>query len=226
MPGFEAVNGKVVRVRVGPGEEVLSRRGAMLGYTGQVAFRPVASAAGMGGMVGRALSGESVPMMVSEGHGEVFFGYRGLHHVVIDLNGMEPLTVEADRLMVHHAALQTAVVPVTMGAGGVGQPSGGGLLSRARGAVAGAMTGQGLFTTQISGVGSVAVLAHGGAVALEVRPDKPVLVDPQAFVAARGAVQTNLHTDMGFRELRSGESFQLKVTGQGTVYVQASEEKL
>jgi uncharacterized protein (AIM24 family) len=199
VAGFEAVNGKVVRVRVGPGEEVLSRRGAMLGYTGQVAFRPVSTPGGMGGMVGRALSGESVPMMVSEGQGEVFFGYRGLHHVIIDLNGMEPLTVEADRLMVHHASLQTAVVPVSGGgAGGVGQPSGGGLLSRARGAVAGAMTGQGLFTTMVSGAGSVAVLAHGGAVALEVRPDKPVLVDPQAFVAARGAVQTNLHTDMGF----------------------------
>ena len=51
MP-FEQVNGKVVSVPVAPGREVLARRGAMLAYTGQVAFAPVTAAQGMGGMAG------------------------------------------------------------------------------------------------------------------------------------------------------------------------------
>ena len=55
---FEQVNSKVVRVPVAPGQEILARRGAMLGYEGQVAFRPVSGPGGVGGMVGRAMSGE------------------------------------------------------------------------------------------------------------------------------------------------------------------------
>lgn len=87
------------------------------------------------------------------------------------------------------------------------------------------MTGQGMFTSQLSGVGSVAVLAHGEVLELAVRADKPVIVDPQAFVAARGQVQVALGANVSVKEARSGEMFQLTVTGQGTVYVQASERK-
>ena len=215
MPGFESVNSKVVKAQVAPGQPVLARRGAMLAYTGQVAFRPVGSAAGPGGMLGRALSGENVQMMLADGAGEVFYGHLGLHVTLVHLDGVSSMSVEADRLLAHDASLQASVVFL-------GQQGG------VRGAVRGAMTGQGLFTTQLSGAGSVAVLAHGGTIALPVTPGATVGVDPQAYVGHVGPIDVGVTASVGWRDAvgrGSGEAFQLKLTGSGTVYVQASEQK-
>jgi uncharacterized protein (AIM24 family) len=210
---FEQVNSKVVKATVSGASPVLARRGAMLGYSGRVTFRPVAGQGrGVGGMVGAALSGESNPMMATVGDGEVYYGFRGLHVTVLHLTG-ETLTVEADRLLAHDAGLQTGVEFI--GQGGV------------RAAVRGAVTGQGLFTTKVSGHGAVALLSHGGTVLLPVAGE-PVSVDPQAYVGHVGALQVELSAKVGFRDVvgrGSGEAFQLKVSGQGTVYVQASEQK-
>ena len=210
---FEQVNSKVVKAAVSPSAPVLARRGSMLGYAGRVGFRPVqGQGRGVGGMVGAAFAGESNPMMATEGQGEVYYGFRGLHVTVLQLTG-ETLTVEADRLLAHDADLQTGVEFI--GQGG------------ARAAVRGAVTGQGLFTTKVSGYGAVALLSHGGSIPLPVSGE-PVSVDPQAYVGHVGAVQVELSAKVGFRDVvgrGSGEAFQLKATGQGTVYVQASEQK-
>ena len=212
MP-FEIVNKKVVRAQVSQQSPVLARRGAMLGYEGQVTFRPIAGQGhGVGGMVGAAMSGESNPMMATEGTGSVLYGFRGLHVTVIELTG-DSLTVEADRLLAHDANLQTSVEFI--GQGGI------------RSAVRGAMTGQGLFTTRIGGHGSVALLSHGGTFPLQINGET-VGVDPQAYVGHVGALQVDLKASVGMRDLvgrGSGEAFQLHVSGHGTVYVQASEAK-
>ena len=73
-----------------------------------------------------------------------------------------------------------------------------------------------------------ALLAHGGVFELRVGGPAPVIVDPQAFVAASGAVRTELKSSMSWRNVgrSGGEAMQLECTGQGIVYVQASEEKL
>ena len=97
-----------------------------------------------------------------------------------------------------------------------------------RGAVRGAATGQGLFTTQLSGVGAVALLSHGGAFPLQVSRGESVGVDPQAYVGHVGQLSVDLAAKVGFRDVvgrGSGEAFQLKISGSGTVYVQASEQK-
>lgn len=210
---FEQINSKVVRAVIGQGSEVLARRGAMLGYEGQLTFRPIAGQGqGIGGMVGAAMSGESSPMMVAEGQGQALYGFRGLHVTIVELTG-DSLTVEADRLLAHDANLQTGVEFI--GQGGV------------RSAVRGAMTGQGLFTTRISGNGSVALLSHGGTFPLPLTGET-VGVDPQAYVGHVGALQVDLKASVGMRDLvgrGSGEAFQLHVSGHGTVYVQASERK-
>lgn len=210
---FEQVNKKVIRTDVRQGGEVIARRGAMLGYSGQVAFRPIHSGGGgIGGMVGRAMSGESVPQMVAEGQGQVYYGFRGLYVTIIELKN-ETLTAEADRLLAHHAHLQTSVEMIAQG--GIRQ------------AVRGAMTGQGLFTTKVMGQGTVALLSHGGAFEIPVNGDT-VGVDPQAYVGHVGALQVDLRVSAGFRDVvgrGSGEATQLHVSGHGRVYVQASEEK-
>ena len=214
MP-FEQVNSKVVRASVSRADAVLSRRGAMLGYSGAVTFRPVhGQGAGVRGLAGAALAGESEPMMAAEGEGRVLYGFRGLHVTLVDL-ASEGLVVEADRLLAHDARLQTSVQ--FLGSGGL------------RSAVRGAVTGQGLFTTQVSGSGTVALLSHGGTFALQVRPGEPVGVDPQAYVASTAGVQVDLQARAGWRDAvgrGSGEALQLQLTGSGTVHVQASERKV
>lgn len=98
-----------------------------------------------------------------------------------------------------------------------------------RGAVRGAVSGQGLFTTQLMVAGSVAVLSHGGTIAMPVRPHRTTSVDPRAYVAHVGQIQVDISASVGWRDAvgkGSGEAIQLKVTGSGTVYVQASEQKV
>ena len=216
MP-FTQVNPKVVAAPVAPGNEVLARRGAMLAYTGDVGFAPVhAGAGGVGGMAGRMIAREQVAMMVARGRGSVYYGFRGMYVTIVELNGSGPLSVEADRLVAHDANLQSTVVFL-------GQQGG------IRGAVRGAVTGQGMFTTQLHGFGSVAVLSHGGTIALPVEPGRPTTVDPQAYVAHVGQVDADIAVNASWRDAvgrGSGEAIQLKLTGSGTVYVQASEQKV
>lgn len=222
MGSFEQVNGKVVAAQVSPGREVLARRGAMLAYTGDVHFSPVHGGGaggfggGMGGMAGRMLAGEQVAMMVAQGQGTVHYGYHGLYLTVVELDGSGPLQVEADRLVAHDASLQSTIVMI-------GQQGG------LRGAVRSMASGTGLATTQLHGFGTAVLLSHGGTIAIPVQGGRTVAVDPQAYVAHVGQVQVDLSASVGWRDAvgrGSGEAMQLKLTGQGTVYVQASEQKI
>lgn len=230
---FEKVNGKVVKVDVGMAGGVVARSGAMLFYTGNVAFAPhqIPGAQGMGGMgglmglAGRAMAGEHERTMLAQGTGEVHYGFAGLEVHVVHMQPGATLRVEASRLLANTAGLQSSVVSVMSSGGG----GGGGLMGALRGAASGALTGQGLFTTQLSGQGAAVLLAHGGFLELQVGGPNPVVVDPQAFVAAYGNVQTELKAALSWRDAvgrGSGEAMQLHCAGQGVVYVQASEEKL
>ncbi|REF01104.1 AIM24 family protein [Thermomonospora umbrina] len=216
MPAFSPINHKMIQAPVGPGQELYSKRGAMLAYVGRVRFEPTATAgAGIGGMIGRAVAGESAPLMHVTGQGSAMFGHGGLHVNVVELAG-DTLYVEADRLLVYDASLQAG----TMFMGEQGGLSG---------VIRGQVTGQGLFTTTLTGHGSCAVLSHGGVVELPISPDRPVHVDPQAYVAHRGQVRNKLSTSLGLRDMvgrGSGEAFQLELSGHGLVYVQASEKKI
>ncbi|MFE2101704.1 AIM24 family protein [Streptomyces sp. PTD9-10] len=214
---FREINSKMVEATVQPGRRLYSQRGAMLAYKGDVSFTPNLQG-GQGGlmsMLGRRVAGEATPLMTVEGSGTVYFGHGGHHVHVIGLSG-DTLYVEADRLLAFEGTLQQG----TMFMG-----SQGGVMGLVRGQV----TGQGLFTTTLQGHGSVAVMAHGGVFEIPVTPRRPVHVDPQAYVAHHGDVRNKLSTALGWRDMvgrGSGEAFQLELSGSGTVYVQASEEKL
>lgn len=214
---FREINDKMIEATVAPGRRLFSRRGAMLAYRGEVSFTPNLTSGRGGAMsaLGRRIAGEAAPLMTVEGSGTVYFGHGGHHVHVVRLTG-DTLYVEADRLLAFEDTLEQGTV--FLGAqGGV------------MGLVRGQATGQGLFTTTLTGHGCAAVMAHGGVVELPVRPQRPVHVDPQAYVAHHGAVRNRLSTAVGWRELvgrDSGEAFQLELSGQGVVFVQASEEKL
>ncbi|WP_405899949.1 AIM24 family protein [Streptomyces sp. NBC_00727] len=216
MP-FREINSKMVEATVVPGQKMFSQRGAMLAYRGEVAFTPniQGGQGGMMSMIGRRMANEATPLMTVEGNGTVMFGHGGHHIHVISLSG-DTLYVEADRLLAFDGSLQQG----TMFMG-----SQGGVMGMVRGQV----TGQGLFTTTLTGHGAVAVMAHGGVVELPIAPGRDVHVDPQAYVAHHGQVRNKLSTALGWREMvgrGSGEGFQLELSGSGAVYVQASEEKL
>ncbi|WP_042392575.1 AIM24 family protein [Streptacidiphilus carbonis] len=211
------INSKMVEASVVPGQRLFSQRGAMLAYRGEVTFTPniMGGQGGIGSMLGRRIAHEDTPLMTVEGSGSAMFGHGGHHTHVIALAG-DTLYVEADRLLVFEGSLQQS----TMFMG-----SQGGL----RGIIRGQATGQGLFTTTLTGHGAAAVLAHGGVFEIPITPGRPVHVDPQAYVAHRGEVRSKVSTSIGWREAvgrGSGEAFQLELTGNGTVFVQASEEKL
>ncbi|MCF6524942.1 AIM24 family protein [Streptomyces sp. JJ36] len=216
MP-FREINSKLVEARVVPGQRMFSQRGAMIAYHGDVAFTPD-MASGQGGvmsMIGRRAAGEAAPLMTVEGDGTVLFGHGGHHVEVVELDG-DTLYVESDRLLAFDGSLEQGTVFLG---------SQGGVMGMVRGQV----TGQGLFTTTLKGKGAVAVMAHGGVLELPVTPGRPVHVDPQAYVAHHGDVRNKLSTALGWRDMvgrGSGEAFQLELSGSGTVYVQASEEKL
>ena len=211
------INSKMVEATIQPGQRWFSQRGAMLAYKGEVSFTPNMQG-GQGGvmsMIGRRVAGEATPLMTVEGSGTVLFGHGGHHVQVINLTG-DTLYVEADRLLAFEGTLQQG----TMFLG-----SQGGVMGMVRGQV----TGQGLFTTTLQGHGSVAVMAHGGVFEVPITPQRPVHVDPQAYVAHHGDVRNKLSTALGWRDMvgrGSGEAFQLELSGNGAVYVQASEEKL
>ncbi|WP_227997661.1 AIM24 family protein [Nocardia australiensis] len=230
---FEKVNDKVVKVDVGGSGGVVARNGAMLFYTGDVSFAPhqIPGGQGMGGggglmrMAGRVMADEHERTMLAQGTGEVHYGFAGLEVHVVQMQPGATLRVEGSRLLANTAGLQSSVVSVMSSGGG----SSGGLMGALRGAASGALTGQGLFTTQLSGHGAAVLLGHGGFLELQVGGPNPIVVDPQAFVAAYGNVQTELKTAVSWRDAvgrGSGEAMQLQCTGQGVVYAQASEEKL
>ncbi|MFJ5233636.1 AIM24 family protein [Kitasatospora sp. NPDC088391] len=214
---FTRINNKMISAKILPGQRVLSQRGSMLGYSGEVTFQPnlMGGQGGVMSMIGRRVANEDTPLMTVEGQGEVMFGHGGHHVHLVDLTG-DTLYVEADRLLAFEGSLQQSTMFM-------GQQ--GGLM----GVVRGQVTGQGLFTTQLTGHGSVAVMAHGGVVELPISPNQPVHVDPQAYVAHRGQVTNKLSSALGWRDMigrGSGEAFQLELSGHGVVYVQASEVKL
>ncbi len=233
---FTKVNGKVVSIDLARSGPVIARRGAMLFYTGNVFFQPHqipgmgggmgGALGGLAGMAGRMMQGEHEATMVAQGHGTVHYGFRGLEVEVVEMPQGGDLRVEASRLLAYTQGLQASIVSTASSGQGAG--GGRGLMGALRNAASGVATGQGMFTTQLSGVGAAVILGHGGFITLDVAPNRPVTVDPQAFAAALGPIQTNLRSTVSLRNMgrTGGEAFQLDCTGQGVVYVQASEHRL
>lgn len=215
MASWTKTNAKVVEVKLSGGENVYARRGSMLAVTGNITFTPSTTAGqGMGGFVGRVVAGEQVPLMVAEGSGTILYGHAGLQVRLVQLNG-ETLSVEADKLLAYDSSLRAGTQFLGSGGGGL------------RAIVQGQMTGQGLFTTQLTGSGTAVLLSHGPTFDLRVGGGE-VAIDPQAYVGHQGNVDVKLESSMGWRDAvgkGSGEAFQLKLTGQGTAFVQASEQR-
>jgi uncharacterized protein (AIM24 family) len=209
---FQLLNEKLLEVAL-QNEEVFAKRGSMIATTGEIQFSPAALGnGGMQDMAMRGVTSENMHLMRATGRGTVLYGRLGQHVTIVQLNG-ETLYIESESVLAFDSRLRTDTY-FQGNSGGVG------------GIVRGAATGQGLWTTTVEGSGQVAILSDGETVALEVSPQTSVFVDPNAYIGHKGNVQSQIHTDVSWKTFvgqGSGESFQLKFTGQGTVYVQPSE---
>ena len=206
MQAFRLNGSRVLEIDL-VGDVVRAITGSMVAYTGDVQFKN----AGMGGgdvlMAGlkRRATGESVSLMSCTGKGTVWFAKDAMEVLLVELTG-DTLKVESEQLLALSDSLKTDVAFAGM---------------------RGASSGQGLFTTTVTGHGTVALLSSGGPpIALEVSPQFPLIVDPQAFVASRGRLDQTFVTDVSWRNLigeSSGEAFSLRFDGSGVVYIQPEE---
>ncbi|GAA2737156.1 AIM24 family protein [Actinocorallia aurantiaca] len=188
------------------GETIRALNGSMVAYEGQMQFKRQGMTGGEGlmGAVRRRVAGESVTLMEISGQGTVYLAHEATEVNLVPLQG-DTLLVESESLLALDGQLRTGV-----------QFTG----------LRGMSTGQGLATTKVEGHGTVAILSDGPAIALEVVQGQPLSVDPQAYVAHRGQLQQDFVTDVNWRTVLgqgSGESFQLRFTGHGLVYIQPAE---
>ncbi|MFC6419951.1 MULTISPECIES: AIM24 family protein [Sanguibacter] len=189
------------------GETIRAVTGSMVAYEGDVTFKN----AGMGGGDGfkaafkRKMTGESLSFMEVTGHGSVHFAVDAQHITLVQLEN-DTMSVEASQLLAIDGQVRMDVK-----------------FSGLRGAT----SGQGLFTTTVSGTGTIALLSAGGPlIALGVTPQTPLVADPDAFVAFQGQLNQSFVTDVTWRSAvggGSGEAFSLRFDGHGVVYIQPEE---
>lgn len=189
------------------GTSVRALNGSMVAYEGDVSFKSAGFGGGDGIAAGlkRRVAGEGLKLMECTGNGVVYFAVNGQEVVVIDLNN-ETLSIESEHLLVFAGNLRTDV---------------------AFSGMHGLTAGQGLATTTVTGQGQVAILSSGGPlIHLEVTPETPLVVDPDAFVAARGNLQQSMRTDVGWRNMvgrGNDEAFSILWQGHGVVSIQPAE---
>lgn len=181
--------------------------GSMVAYEGTVQFKSAGFGGGDGVLAGlkRRATGEKLSLMECGGNGRVYFAVNGQDVTVVNLNN-ETLQVESQQLLAFAGNLRTDVRFAGVG---------------------GMSAGNGLFTTTVTGQGQVALLSAGGPlIHLEVSPQYPLVVDPDAFVAARGNLNQSFVTDVSWRTVvgqGSGEAFSLRWEGHGVVLIQPAE---
>ena len=187
------------------GDAVKAKNGAMVAYDGQMSFKKMTGGGeGLRGMVTRRLTGEQMTVMEVQGQGTCYFADRASEINLVELRG-EKLYVESSNLLCADAGLRTGTSFTGL---------------------RGASTGNGLFTTTVEGSGRAAIMSDGPAVVLRVSAQYPLSVDPGAYVAHTGDLRQSFQSGVNFRTLigeGSGEAFQIRLEGEGLVYVQPSE---
>lgn len=206
MTTFRLKNDRLLEVELLQ-EKVLARAGAMVAYDGSIKFeKALTGGEGLLGALKRTVTNESFELMIANGSGTVYFAHQAREISILPLRG-EKMFVESRSILAFDQGLKTNVVFAGL---------------------RGATSGQGLFTTTVEGQGNVAVISDGKILILEVNTSYPLFVDPDAFVGYKGNVRQEFVFDVNWKTMigqSSGESYQLKFTGSGIVYIQPSERK-
>ncbi len=198
---FTLQNPRLLKVELSA-TSVMAASGAMVAYQGDVRFEH--KGGGLGRLLKKAATGESLRLMQASGSGEMFLANQAMLVHVLRLDD-DALTVNGSNILAFETGIDWDVTRVKGGSAG--------------------MVAGGLFNIALRGTGLVALVSDGEPLRLDVA-EAPTFADPQAAIAWSGGVTTNLKTDMQAKSLigmGSGESIQLGFSGQGWVLVQPSE---
>lgn len=186
--------------------KVWAKAGAMISYRGSVKFeREGILEHGVGKMFKKALTGEGTALMKATGNGKLYLADQGKVISIIQLQG-ESIFVNGNDLLAFEPSIAWDIK----------------LMKR----VAGMLSG-GLFNVRLEGRGMVAITSHHKPLTLQVTREEPVYTDPNATVAWSGGLQPEFVTDISLKTFLgrgSGESIQMKFSGEGFVVVQPYEE--
>jgi uncharacterized protein (AIM24 family) len=186
--------------------QVWSKAGAMVSYRGNIKFeREGILEHGLGKMFKKALTGEGTSLMKATGNGKLYLADQGKKISILNLQN-EAIFVNGNDLLAFEPSIGWDIK----------------LMRR----VAGMLSG-GLFNVRLEGSGMVAITSHYEPLTLLVTRDNPVYTDPNATVAWSGNLQPDFVTDVSFKTFLgrgSGESIQMKFSGEGFVVVQPFEE--
>lgn len=202
---FELENEHLLEVRLNG--LVWAKSGAMVARTGQVKFtRQGLMEQGIGNLLKKAVSGEGMVLMKMEGQGRVYLADEGKKITLLRLAG-DTIFVNGNDVLALEDGIENKIT----------------MMKR----VAGMLSG-GLFNVKLSGTGIIAITSHYDPLILKVSAASgPVFTDPNATVAWSGGLMPEIATDISFKTLLgrgSGESIQLKFSGEGWVVVQPYEE--
>lgn len=202
---FELETSRILKVNLT--EYIWAKVGAMVTYTGKVRFqRERVFEHGVRNMFKRTFTGEGFPLMKATGKGHLYLADEGKKIIVFDLEDKESITVNGNDLLAFEPTIRWNV--------------------RFMRRIGGMMAG-GLFNIHLKGPGKVAITTHFDPVTFQVRPNQPVFTDPNATVAWSGHLKPKIHTDVTMRTFLgrgSGESIQLKFTGEGFVMIHPYEK--
>jgi uncharacterized protein (AIM24 family) len=198
---FTPQNPRLLKIELSE-TSVMARNGSMVAYQGDVHFEHKGS--GLGRLLKKAATSESLRLMEASGSGELFLAHRAMLVHVLRLDD-DSLSVNGENILAFETGIDWDITKVKGGAAGV---------------LAG-----GLFNVHLRGTGLVALMSDGEPLRLDVA-EAPTFADPQAAIAWSGGVSTSLKSDVQAKSLiglGSGESFQLGFSGTGWVLVQPSE---
>lgn len=186
--------------------QVWAKAGSMISYTGGIKFeREGILEHGLGRFVKKALTGEGSSLMKANGSGKLYLADQGKKITILDLLG-ESIYINGNDLLAFEPSLEWDIK----------------LMRK----IAGMMAG-GLFNVRLEGRGMVAFTSHYEPLTLLVEPGKPIFTDPNATVAWSGNLNPEFVTDVQLKTFfgrGSGESVQMKFSGEGFVVVQPFEE--
>lgn len=199
---FSLENDRLLRVRLS-NEQACCKHGAMVAFTGQVEFDYQGSGS-LAKWAKKSFTGEGTKLASFAGNGDVYLADQGRNVFLVYLQG-EAITLNGPSLLAFSQGIEWDVKRVK-GAGG--------------------MAGSGLFNTELTGTGWVALTCRGKPIKFDVSTT-PCIVDPNAAVAWTTSIQSELRTSFKMGNLigkGSGEALQMACWGQGWILVQPYEE--
>lgn len=186
-------------------ETILSKRGAMVAYYGDIKFESTMGSMDVMKLVKKFFTGEGVPLMKASGKGNLYLADSAKHISLIRLEN-ESINLNGNDILAYQDSLEWDVE-----------------LNKNLGSIA----AMGLFSLKVSGTGNVAFTSHGKPLVLPVTPDKPLFTDPNSTVCWSSSLKRTIKKDINYKTFigrASGESYQVRFEGEGFVVVQPYEE--